>query len=228
MFGAVAMSKRNTDELLFEVLTKIYPFRKLLNVQQELKSDIIDNYSYDEDFMPAFAPSEMRCLALACHTDMMTSLKNFVILNKNLLKKFRLTGTNDVMRMLKDVFKGEHRIVYGPSLQSNLVGGDAELVALMCSHKLGGVIFFQDPMSAHAHKSDIACLCRQAIVHNIMIANTPTSAYMMMHTLRSALEDDGKPELIPSFFLSLQSPTVEAYKRADRTNYEKETQKVQK
>ena len=74
------------------------------------------------------------------------------------------------------------------------------------------MIFFQDPMSAHPHQSDIDCLCRQAIVHNTMIANNPTSALMMMTTLRVALKEN-MPELIPSFFCTLQSPSVGEYKK---------------
>ena len=54
---------------------------------------------------------------------------------------------------LKEVFKDETNVVYGPVCQSGPLGGDAELVALMCSGRLGGLIFFQDPMDAHPHTS---------------------------------------------------------------------------
>ena len=82
----------------------------------------------------------------------------------------------------------------------------------MCSGGLGGMLFFQDAMSAHPHQSDIDCLCRQALVHNVMSCNTPTSAYMMVNSLRTALQGEGRPELMPSFFFTLQSPSVVAYK----------------
>jgi hypothetical protein len=82
----------------------------------------------------------------------------------------------------------------------------------MCAGELGGMIFFQDPMNAHPHQSDIDCLCRQAIVHNIMMVGNPASALMMMTTLRVALNEN-KPELIPSFFCTLQSPSVGGYKK---------------
>ncbi len=71
-------------------------------------------------------------------------------------------------------------------------------------------------MSAHPHQSDIDCLVRQALVHNTMLVSTPTTAYMMMQVFRTALEGDGKPELIPSFFFSLQSHAVAAYKAAQK------------
>ena len=166
----------------------------------------------DQDFQQAFHPSQMRCLALVSHNGMKATMKKFVLTNKNILKKFRLTGTNSTMTMLKDVFKGDDSVIFGPSCSSGPLGGDAELVALMCAGQLGGMIFFQDPMSSHPHQSDIDCLCRQAIVHNTMIASNPTSALMIMTTLRVALKEN-MPELIPSFFCTLESPSVGAYKK---------------
>ena len=168
----------------------------------------------DPDFSPAFPASDMRCLALVSHNGMKKTMREFVIANKNLLKKFRLTGTNSTMTMLREVFKDEEpgTIVFGPACASGPLGGDAELVAHMVGGKIGGVFFFQDPMDSHPHRADIDCLVRQALVHNVVMAETPSSALMICQTLRQALIGKGKPELIPSFFFSLQSPTVEAYK----------------
>lgn len=172
----------------------------------------------DPDFESAFSASDMRCLALVSHNGMKKTMREFVVANKNLLKKFRLTGTNSTMTMLKEVFKDEApgSIVYGPSCASGPLGGDAELVAYMVSGKIGGCIFFQDPMSPHPHRADIDCLVRQGLVHNVVMAETPSSALMICSTLRQALIGKGKPELIPSFFFSLQSPTVEAYKKQQK------------
>ena len=218
MTKSMAMSKKETDDLLNEVAGKIYPFRNILCVQGNVKpspnGDV--DFNQDKDFDSAYAPSNMRCLALVSHNEMKATMKEFVIANKNILKKFRLTGTNSTMTMLKEVFEFDVGVVFGPSCQSGPLGGDAELVALMCSGRLGGMLFFQDPMSAHPHQSDIDCLVRQALVHNTMLVSTPTTAYMMMQVFRTALEGDGKPELIPSFFFSLQSPAVAAYKAAQK------------
>lgn len=219
MQNAVAMSKNNTHDLLADVSTKIYPFRDMLCVQENGKNAKLvasGTPHHDDDFDPAFAPSEMRCLALVSHNEMKATMKKFVIANKNILKKFRLTGTNSTMTMLKEVFKGECNVVFGPSCQSGPLGGDAELVSLMCSGRLGGMLFFQDPMSSHPHQADIDCLVRQALVHNTLMANTPTSALMMMNVFREALKGEGKPEWIPSFFFTLQSPAVTAYKAAQK------------
>jgi len=116
------------------------------------------------------------------------------------------------MKMLGQVFEGDSSLIFGPSCKSGPLGGDAELVAMMVTGQLGGIFFFQDPMTSHPHQADIECLVRQAIVHNTIIATTPTTAMTIMEPLRLALEGDGRPELIPSFFFTLASPTVEAYK----------------
>lgn len=211
MAKAVAVSRLETAKLLSEVSTNIYPFRNILCVQGKLTPDLDNPPHYDDDFEPAFAPSEMRCLALVSHNRMKAVMKEFVTINKNILKKFCLTGTQSTMKMLSEVFKGDSSVVFGPSCTSGPLGGDAELAALLCRGRLGGILFFEDPLSAHAHQADIHCLCRQAQVHNTMICATTTSALMMMHVLRSALQGNGRPELIPSFFFSLKSPAVVAY-----------------
>lgn len=216
LHNVVKMSKKTERNLLREVSARIYPFRDSLCIQGEVEEPNIVSTDHDIDFQSAFAPSQMRCLALVSHNEMKKTMKDFVLSNRNILKKFRLTGTNSTMTMLKEVFKDETGIVFGPSCQSGPLGGDAELVGLMCSGRLGGMIFFQDPMNAHPHQCDIACLLRQALVHNTLCATTPCTALMIMHTLRCALKEQGKPELIPSFFFSLQSPAVAAYKAAQK------------
>jgi len=223
---AIGSSKRDSMSLLKSIAVKLQPYASTLCVQDhDTLADIDDlvgedrfkieeeHAKLDPDFKAAFPPSDMRCLALVSHNGMKKTMREFVVANKNLLKKFRLTGTNSTMTMLKEVFKDEPAgsVVFGPSCASGPLGGDAELVALMVAGRIGGIMFFQDPMNAHPHRADIDCLVRQALVHNTMLAENPVTAYMLIKCLRTALQD-GKAELIPSFFFSLQSPTVEDYK----------------
>lgn len=73
------------------------------------------------------------------------------------------------------------------------------------------MIFFQDPMDSHPHDADIACLNRQALIYNVPTAVNPASGLMMINQLRMALMDN-KPQYMPSFFFTLQCPSVQAYK----------------
>lgn len=171
-----------------------------------------DNSSVGAEFKAAYHPDEMRCLALVSHNGMKEAMQSFVVQHKNVLKKFRLTGTASTMKMLHHVFGDDADIVFGPACHSGPLGGDAELVAMMTQGTLGGIFFFEDPMASHPHQHDIDCLVRQAMVHNTLIVTTPTTAMLTVEGFRQALIGNGRPELIPSFFLSLECPTVEAYK----------------
>mmetsp|Transcript_4480 Transcript_4480/g.4495 ORF Transcript_4480/g.4495 Transcript_4480/m.4495 type:complete len:349 (+) Transcript_4480:526-1572(+) len=227
----IQKSKRNRDNVVGSIATELYPVRDILCLQNVAGSfggatsglldyDFIEDEEklqlqnpLDHDFESAFPASDMRCLALVSHNGMKKTMRTFVVANKNLLKKFRLTGTNSTMTMLKEVFKDEpaRSVIYGPRCASGPLGGDAELLTLMVAGRIGGILFFQDPMNAHPHRADIDCLVGQALVHNTMLAENPTSAYMLVSCLRTALAEN-KAALTPSFFFQLESPTVVAYK----------------
>jgi len=194
---------------------------RTLHASNETKNDFANLCATEDvEFESAFAPEKMRCLALVAHNHMKPAMKEFVLANKNVLKKFRLTGTNTTMTMLRDVFKDDP-IKYGPTCQSGPLGGDAELCALMCIGDLGGLVFLQDPMDSHPHHADIACLNRQANVHGIIQANNLSSAYGMMGALRMALMTKSKG-LLRSFFETEYSPCVMEYKKRQQSVLDKE------
>ena len=151
-----------------------------------------------EPFQSTFMPTEMRCLSLVAHNHMKPAMKVFIEERKELLKKFRLTGTNTTMKMLHSVFGDDKDVVYGPSFKSGPLGGDAEVCALMCQEDLGGVFFFMDPLDPHPHQCDIDTLIRLSNVHNIMLITNPTSAHSICYVLEEALKKHRK-DLIPSF-----------------------------
>jgi len=175
---------------------------------------------YNDPFTSKYKPDEMRCLGLIAHNHMKPAMKDFVLSHKEVLKKFRLTGTNTTMTMLKSVFGDDPSVRFGPTCQSGPLGGDAELCALMCLEDLGGMIFFQDPLSAHPHQADIDSLNRLGNVHNILTAPNPASAHAICFVLKCSLEQ-GRKDKIPSFFYSLQSPGVKVYKEEQRRQVER-------
>jgi len=197
--------------------------------QSERQFSVSDYSSYDHEnnmddveFESAFAPEDMRCLALVAHNHMKPAMREFVEKNKNVLKKFRLTGTNTTMTMLTEVFADDPAVKYGPTCQSGPLGGDAELVALMVMEELGGQIFLQDPMDAHPHRADIDCLNRQANVHDILQASNPSTAYGMIGMLRMALRS-GNRGLLASFFETEYSPSVVEFLERELTVKESTT-----
>ena len=165
-------------------------------------------------FTSTFAPSEMRQLALVAHNHMKPAMKQFIETYSEILKKFRITGTQTTMKMCKSMWgEDDPSIHYGLTCTSGPLGGDAQIAALMCVEDLGGIIFFVDPLSAHPHQADIDSLLRLANCGNIIVCPNPASASSMMHTLRCALlKGDNARGMIPSFFETLESPAVEEYK----------------
>merc|ERR1712061_852481 len=67
-------------------------------------SDFIQHdRSYDAVETPGGTATEFRCLALISHNNMKPAMQDFVQANKEVLKHFRLTGTNSTMTMLRSV-----------------------------------------------------------------------------------------------------------------------------
>mmetsp|Transcript_3027 Transcript_3027/g.4559 ORF Transcript_3027/g.4559 Transcript_3027/m.4559 type:complete len:344 (+) Transcript_3027:92-1123(+) len=178
---------------------------------EKAAQDAVSDDPYNIPFESAFDPDDMRCLALVAHNHMKPAMKDFVMSHQEVLKKFRLTGTNTTMTMLRDTFGDDPTVKYGPAFNSGPLGGDAELCALMCLEDLGGVFFFMDPLSAHPHQADIESLVRLTNVHNIITCCNPCSAHAMCFVLKCALEG-GRKDKIPSFFTTLKSPGVAVYK----------------
>lgn len=163
-------------------------------------------------FETAFEASDMRQLALVAHNHMKPAMKEFIETYSEVLKKFRITGTQTTMRMCKGLWGADNPDVeYGLTCTSGPLGGDAQIAALMCMEDLGALIFFVDPLSAHPHQADIDSLVRLANCGNVIVCPNPTSAMSMMHTLKCALEK-GNRGMIPSFFETLESPAVAEYK----------------
>lgn len=180
---------------------------------QLLKSEVELMKKVNTPFESKFKPDEMRCLALVAHNHMKPAMLEFIETHHEVLKKFRLTGTNTTMTMCKKIFGDDPDVTYGPKFTSGPLGGDAQLCALMCLEDVGGIIFFMDPLSAHPHTADIESLVRLSNVHNILLAPNPTSGVAVMWMLRQALIT-GNEGMVPSFFETLESPSVASYKAA--------------
>ena len=164
-----------------------------------------------DSFQSAFRPEEMRCLALVAHNNMKPAMKAFVQSRQEVLKKFRLTGTSTTMTLLKSIFDSDKDVMYGPTFKSGPLGGDAEVCALMCQEELGAILFFMDPLDPHPHQCDIDALIRLSNVTNVLFATNPTSCHALTLILEHALKE-GRKDMIPSFFHTLESPGVRLYK----------------
>jgi len=53
---------------------------------------------------------------------------------------------------------------------SGALGGDAQIAGRVAEGKTKMVLFFKDPLSSHAHESDVNMLLRVCDVHNVPLA----------------------------------------------------------
>lgn len=207
----------------------IIAVRKSLVVETSDESDsdsdseqVENAFEPDADFDSVYGPCDMRCLALVAENNMEAALKDFVLTHKNLLKKFRLTGTEMTMMMLKEVYGDDSSVIYGPVCMEARCGGYIQLATLISANQVGAMVFFQDPLSASSDNRDVEFMNRQAWKHNVLYMNNPASAHAGVFTLRSALTQ-ARCDLIPSFFFSLESPAVKVCrKRMTSTNEEQD------
>jgi len=161
-------------------------------------------------FDSTIAPSQMRQLALIAHNHMKPAMREFITEFEEVLKKFRITGTQTTVTMCKEEW-GTTDVEFGLVCTSGPLGGDAQISSLLVNEDLGAVIFFVDPLSAHPHQADIDSLLRLCYCNDILLCCTLTSAATAMHVLKMALTTNDR-DMIPSFFTTLESPCVLEYK----------------
>ena len=68
-------------------------------------------------------------------------------------------------------------------LFSGPLGGDQQIGAMIAEKRLDGLIFFVDPLSPMPHDVDVKALNRLAIVYDLPMACSPTSANFIMRGL---------------------------------------------
>lgn len=68
-------------------------------------------------------------------------------------------------------------------MKSGPLGGDAQLGAMIAEGRLGGLIFFTDPLSALPHDVDVKSLLRLAVYYDTPLAMSPSTATMVLNGL---------------------------------------------
>ena len=93
----------------------------------------------------------------------------------------------------------------------------------MCLEDLRGVTSFMDPISSHPHEADITSLIRLENVYILPIMINSSAAHAFAYMLEEALAK-GDRKMIPSFFSTLESPSVAVYKESQRSIVERSIQ----
>ncbi len=124
-----------------------------------------------------------KVIALVAHDNRKGDLIEWVSWNHAILAEHKLVCTGTTGRLVEEALarKAEEAEDTPPTppirkLKSGPLGGDQQLGALIAEGKADLVIFFWDPMQPQPHDVDVKALLRIAVVYNIPIACTRSTA----------------------------------------------------
>ena len=114
---------------------------------------------------------EKKRIGLVAHDYRKRDLLDWVEYNRDILKEHELFGTGTTGGLISEKLGlNVHRFMSGP------LGGDQQLGAAIAQGNLDILIFFWDPLLAQPHDVDVKALLRIAIVYNIPLACSRSSA----------------------------------------------------
>lgn len=119
-------------------------------------------------------------IALIAHDSRKRDMLEFVHRQISFLRKAWLVATDGTGTQIMQT----HPDLSIQLFKSGPYGGDQQLGALVCQGQLDALIFFIDPLTAHAHNADVLALLRLAILYDVPIACGMTGAEMMCMGIR--------------------------------------------
>jgi methylglyoxal synthase len=123
----------------------------------------------------ASAQGSSRNIALIAHDHRKPDLVEWAQFNRETLSNHELFATGTTGQILSD----ELDLPVNRYL-SGALGGDQQVGAAIAEGKIDLVIFFSDPLAAHAHDVDVKALLRIAVLYDVPIACNRASADFML------------------------------------------------
>ena len=124
-----------------------------------------------------------KTIALVAHDNRKKDLIEWVSWNHAILAEHKLVCTGTTGRLVEEALALkaaglEVQLSVPPiqKLKSGPLGGDKQLGAMISEGLIDVVIFFWDPMEPHPHDVDVKALLRIAVVYNMPIACTRSTA----------------------------------------------------
>lgn len=132
--------------------------------------------------MPETNPHEANAplrIALVAHDAKKDKMIEWVASHIDGMKGLKLYATGTTGGRILDAFPDLNL----KPLFSGPLGGDQQIGAMIAEKKLDGLIFFVDPLSPMPHDVDVKALNRLAIVHDLPMACSPTTANFVINGL---------------------------------------------
>jgi methylglyoxal synthase len=124
-----------------------------------------------------------KTIALVAHDNRKRDLIEWVSWNHTILAEHKLVCTGTTGRLVEEALarkaaENPETLAIPPihKLKSGPLGGDQQLGAMISEGLIDVVIFFWDPMEPHPHDVDVKALLRIAVVYNMPIACTRSTA----------------------------------------------------
>lgn len=139
-----------------------------------------------------------KTIALVAHDQRKPDLLEWVSWNANSLLKHHLVCTGTTGKLVEELLteKDENQSLSMQLLKSGPLGGDQQLGAMITENKIDIIVFFWEPMEAQAHDSDVKALLRVAVLYNVVIACSRSTADFI---ITSPLMETGYENVIPTF-----------------------------
>lgn len=139
-----------------------------------------------------------KTIALVAHDQRKPDLLEWVSWNANSLLKHHLVCTGTTGKLVEELLKekDENQLLSMQLLKSGPLGGDQQLGAMITENKIDIIVFFWEPMEAQAHDSDVKALLRVAVLYNVVIACSRSTADFI---ITSPLMETGYENVIPTF-----------------------------
>lgn len=123
-------------------------------------------------------------LALIAHDSKKDDIVRLAREHLELLRRIHLIATATTGSLLEsELGLDVETMASGPE------GGDLQIGARIVEGKIGGVIFFRDPLTAHPHEPDIQAVLKVCDVHDVPLATNRASALLLMRSLQDELRD---------------------------------------
>ena len=124
-------------------------------------------------------------IALVAHDARKDMLVEWVGMHKDALSGMQIFATGTTGGRIADA----HPDLSVNALKSGPLGGDQQIGAMIAEEELDGLVFFVDPLSPMPHDVDVKALTRLAIVYDLPMACSRTTADAVVHYLTD--EQDG-------------------------------------
>lgn len=125
--------------------------------------------------MDAYKMGKQKHIALIAHDNRKTDLINWAKKNSDVLKGHFLSGTGTTAKMISESTGLPVR-----AYKSGPLGGDQQIGAKISDGEIDFMIFFWDPLTSQPHDPDVKALLRIAVMYDLPVAMTQSSADFML------------------------------------------------